>query len=137
MQVTFCTQIWVGILYILSGKLIHLPGFCPVEILFWLLRGTIAAAAIGSMQLLLSMVIRSFSAPIAIALLGSILGMLLFNKGLGFFWPYSLMIMGMNSNKTEDAMSGDIIPFILSTAVFFLIFCLTAIHILKTRDVHT
>ncbi len=136
-RVTLMTQLWVGILYLFCGKVIvGLPDFCPANILFWLLRGTLAAAAIGAIQLLLSMVIRSFSVPIGIALIGSVLGMLLSNKGLGLFWPYSLMLMGMNSNKTEDALSGNVLSFLLSTLVFFLIFYWLAIHFLKTRDVH-
>lgn len=136
-QVTLITQIWVGILFVVCGTIIGLPGFCPPVILLWLLRGTVAAAAIGSLQLFLSMVIRSFSIPIGIALIGGILGMLLFNKGAGLCWPYSLMIMGMNSNKAEDALDGGILPFILSTLVFFALFCLIAVKILKNRDVHT
>lgn len=136
-QVTFITQMWVGILYVICGRLIGLSGFCPVEIFFWLLRGTIASMAIGALQLLLSMVIRSFSVPIGIALMGGVLGMLLFNKGIGFYWPYSLMIMGMNSSRTEDVIAGNTLPFLLSTLVFFFIFCLTAIQVLKARDVHT
>ena len=136
-RVTLITQLWVGILYVLCGKTVGLPGFCPADICFWLLRGTLAAAAIGALQLFLSMVIRSFSVPIGIALIGSVLGMMISNKGLGLYWPYSLMLMGMNSNKTKDALSGNSLPFILSTLVFFLIFYLTAIRILRTRDVHT
>ena len=136
-RVTLITQLWVGILYVLCGKSVGLPGFCPADICFWLLRGTLAAAAIGALQLFLSMVIRSFSMPIGIALIGSVLGMMISNKGLGLYWPYSLMLMGMNSNKTKDALSGNSLPFILSTRVFFLIFYLTAIRILRTRDVHT
>lgn len=136
-RVTLITQAWVGILYLLCGKLIGLPGFCPADICFWLLRGTFAAAAIGALQLLLSMMIRSFSLPIGIALTGSILGMLLSNKGLGFGWPYSLMMMGMNSNKAEDTLNGNTLPFLLSTLIYFLIFYLGAVHILKTRDIHT
>lgn len=135
-RVTLMTQLWVGILYLSCGKAIGLPGFCPGDICFWLLRGTLAAAAIGAIQLLLSMVIRSFSVPIGIALIGSVLGMMLSNKGLGLYWPYSLMLMGMNSNKTEDTLNGSLLPFILSTLVFFLVFYLAAIRILRTRDVH-
>lgn len=135
-RVTLFTQIWVGALYIICGKLIGLPGFCPLPIIFWLLRGTIAAAAIGSLQLLLSMVIRSFSVPIGIALVGGIFGMLLMNAGKGLYWPYSLMILGMNSSRTEDALHGDVLLFLLSTLVFFLIFYLAAVFLLKNRDVH-
>lgn len=136
-RVTLTTQLWVGILFFASGKLIGLPGLLPVQIIFWLFRGSLAAIAIGSLQLLLSMVIRSFSVPIGIALIGSVLGMLISNGGLGHFWPYSLMMMGMNSNRSTDSLSGGSLPFILCTVLFFLIFCLIAIRLLKTRDVRT
>lgn len=135
-RVTLITQLWVGILFIFCGKIIGLPGFCPADIYLWLLRGTLAAAAIGAMQLFLSMVIRSFSVPIGIALIGSVLGMMLSNKGLGLYWPYSLMLMGMNSSKTADVLKGNTLPFILSTGIFFLVFYLTAVRILRTRDIH-
>lgn len=133
--VTLATQLWMGVLYFICGRLVGFSGFFPSEILFWLLRGTLASAAIGSLQLLLSMVIRSFSVPIGIALVGSVLGMLLSNKGLGLFWPYSLMLLGMNSNKSSDALAGNWLPFILSTLLFFLIFCGIAVWLLKNRDV--
>lgn len=137
LRVTLITQLWVGILFLVSGKLIGLPGMIPFQIIFWLLRGSLAAIAIGALQLLLSMVIRSFSVPIGIALIGSVLGMLISNKGLGQFYPYSLMMTGMNSNKSTDSLSGGLLPFILSVVLFFLVFCLIAVRLLKTRDVRT
>ncbi len=136
-RITFLTQLWVGILYVLCGKIIGLSGFAPVDVYFWLLRGTLAAAAIGALQLFLSMVIRSFSVPIGIALVGSVFGMMASNKGLGLYWPYSLMLMGMNSNKTTDVLGGNTLPFILSTLIFFLAFYLTAVQMLRIRDVRT
>ena len=90
---------------------------------------------ICALQLLLSMKIRSFSLPIAIALAGSTGGMLILNKDMGIVWPYSLMLLGMNSNKTEDSLAGGILPFLASAAVFSLIFCGLSIWFLKHRDV--
>lgn len=135
--VTLVTQLWMGILFFLSGKLIHLPGLPPLEILMWLLRGTLAAAAIGSLQLLLSMVIRSFSVPIGIALIGSVMGMVFLNSGSGLYWPYSLMLLGMNSNKSKDALTGGTLSFLLMTLLFFLLFYGAAVWLLKHRDVQT
>lgn len=135
-RVTLFTQLWLGILFLICGKLSHIPGLPPLEIILWLLRGTLAAAAIGSLQLLLSMVIRSFSVPIGIALVGSVLGMLIFNMGWGLCWPYSLMMMGMNSNRNEDVLTGNTLPFLGAAAVFFLVFYAVAVWKLKTRDVH-
>lgn len=133
--ITLMTQIWMGILFVISGKLIHLNGLPPLQIITWLLRGTLAAAAIGALQLLLSMVIRSFSVPIAIALVGSVLGLLISNKGWGLYWPYSLMLMGMNSNQNADKLAGSILPFLLAVLVFFFAFYSTAVWLLKNRDV--
>lgn len=134
-RITLTTQLCMGILYFICGKLVGFSGFFPSEILLWILRGTLASAAIGSLQLLLSMVIRSFSVPIGIALVGSVLGMLISNKGLGLLWPYSLMLMGMNSNKSSDALAGNSLPFVLSTLIFFLLFYAIAVWLLKNRDV--
>lgn len=135
--VTLTTQLWVGVLYVVSGKLAGLAGFPSPQIFVWLLRGTLAAAAIGSLQLLLSMRIRSFSVPIGIALIGSVTGILISNKGLGLYWPYSLMLMGMNASKTQDALSGASLPFLLSTAAFFAVFYMAAVWRLKHTDVRT
>lgn len=133
--VTLITQFWIGILYVIAGKLAGLPGLCPPTIYFWLLRGTLAAAAIGALQLLLSMVIRSFSVPIGIALIGSVMGMLIANEGLGLIWPYSMMLMGMNSNKSTDALAGNSLVFAAATFLFFLLFSFAAVKILANSDV--
>lgn len=135
LKVTLFTQLWIGVLYLITGKFVGFSGFPPFEILTWLLRGTLSAIAIGALQLFLSMIIRSFSVPIGIALIGSIIGLLFSNKGFGYFCPYSLMLMGMNSNKTDDSLQGGLFPFLLSTVIFFLLFSICSIYILKKRDV--
>ncbi len=136
-KVTLITQLWLYLLFCLCGKMAGFSGFPPVTILCWTLRGTMAALAIGSLQLLLSMCIRSFAIPVGLALLGSIFGFLIasFNKTASFLWPYSLMLLGMNSNDYEDRMAGQMIPFSVSTLAFFLLFGVTAIWLLKKRDV--
>lgn len=134
-RVTLLTQLWVGLLYFLCGKICRLPGMIPLEILGWLLRGTLAAAAVGTLQLLLSMVIRSFAVPIGAALAGSVIGFILSNKGYAMYWPYSVMLLGMNSNNSDDALRQNLIPFFISLGVFFLLFAGISIWYLKTKDV--
>lgn len=134
-RVTLFTQVWVFLLYVVCGKLCGLPGMAPPDTVLWMLRGTLAAAAIGTLQLLLSMVIRSFAVPIGIALAGSILGFLFINKGWELYWPYSLMMAGMNSNKSEDILGGNPVPFLVSVAVFFAVFAGAAVLWLKKKDV--
>lgn len=136
-KVTVITQLWLGCLFFLCGKLSGLPGFMPAEILFWLLRGTLAAGAVGTLQLCLSMMIRSFALPIGIALCGSIAGFLLSNKGLSMYWPYSLMVAGMNSNQYKDQLSANLLPFFVSLFFFFLLFAGISILWLKKKDIRT
>ena len=130
------TQGWLLVLFVIGGKFwAGLAGFPPPEIVLWLLRGCFGGLAIIALQLLLSMVIRNFALPVLIALGGSVAGLLAVSEDLGLYWPYSLMIMGMNSNRTEDVMAGGIWGFFLSCAVFLTVFLLIANVMLTKRDV--
>ena len=133
--VTLFTQLWVFILFVIGGKCIGLQGLPPLTTLLWALRGTLGAVAIGTLQLLLSMCIRNFAIPIGIALAGGCAGLVLSNLNLGLYWPYALLMMGMNSNSYEDKMKGELLPFLISTFLFFLLFYVTAVILLKKRDV--
>lgn len=136
-KLTLLTQGWLLILFAIGGKFgAGLPGLPPPEIVLWLLRGVLGGLAIVALQLLLSMVIRNFALPVLIALGGSIAGLLATGKDLGLYWPYSLMIMGMNSNRTEDVMAGGIGGFFLSCTVFLAAFLLIANGLLTKRDVN-
>lgn len=135
LRCTVILQLWVGLLFILSGKLVGLPGFPPLEILLWLLRGSLGGMITAALQLVLSMVIRSFAVPIALALLGSVAGFLLSSKGGGIFWPYSLMMVGMNANKSTDVLSSPA-GFAAGLCVFLVLFTGIGIFYLKHKDVH-
>lgn len=134
LECTVVLQLWVWVLFVGAGRFAGLEGLPPVEILVWLLRGSIGGMGIAALQLLLAMRIRSFAVPIALALLGSIAGFLLSNGGLGLFWPYSLMLMGMNANKTEN-MVESVPGFAVSTVVFLLLFTAAGIRYLKKKDI--
>ena len=131
---TVFLQLWMWVLFVVTGRLVGLSGMPPVQILVWLLRGSFGGMGIAALQLVLSMVIRSFAVPIALALMGSVTGLLVSNKGLGLFWPYSLMLMGMNSNKDQDIV-GNILGFGISAVVFFVLFTGAGIRYLKKRDI--
>ncbi len=136
-KLTVLTQGWLLVLFTIGGRfVVGLEGFPPPEIVLWLLRGVVGGFAIIALQLLLSMVIRNFALPVLIALGGSILGLLSVSEDAGLYWPYSLMILGMNSNRTEDIMAGGLWGFFLSCAVFLVAFLLAANGILTNRDVN-
>ena len=62
-------------------------------------------------------------------------GLLAVSEDLGLYWPYSLMILGMNSNRTEDVMKGGIWGFFVSCTIFLTVFLLIANVLLTKRDV--
>lgn len=136
-QMTVFTQIWIGILFFLSGKLIGLPGMMPLPCIFWLLRGCIGSLSIIALSLLLSMVIKSFSVPIILSLLFSIASLGLVAKGVGYYWPYALMMLAMNTNSAADSIHGHYPLFLFSTAVFLTGFLCAAVLLLKKRDVRS
>lgn len=136
LKVTLITQLWLYALFVLCGKFLSLPGMPDAQILLWALRGTLAGIAVGSLQLLLSMQIRSFAAPVGIALLGSIVGFLAANGSrLGQYFPYALMIRGMNANAETDVLGQGLAAFLLVSLCYFILFSGLSIFLLKNRDV--
>ena len=109
----------------------------PLPCIFWLFRGCIGSLGIIALSLLLSMVIRSFSVPVILALFGSIVSLGMVAKGAGYFWPYALMMLAMNANSATDNMAGTYVPFLFSAALFLFLFLETAIFLLKKKDVHS
>lgn len=135
-KITIAVQLWIYGLYIISGKLVSLPGFPPAQTFFYTLRGVLGGMVIAALQLTLSMIIRSFAVPIVIAIIGSITGLLASNSPYGAYYPYSLMMLGMNANKTEDMLSGSANIFLASSLFYLTLICLIAVLILKRQDVH-
>ena len=68
--VSFLAQSAIGALFVLSGKLAGLTDPLPPELPGWLFFGALGGAAVCALQLYLSLVIRAFAIPVAIALVG-------------------------------------------------------------------
>ena len=136
-KMTALTQVWIGVLFFICGKFAGVPGMLPGKCIFWLFRGCIGSIGIIALSLLLSMVIRSFSVPIILSLFGSIASLGLVAKGAGYFWPYALMMLGMNANSADDGMMGHYATFLFSVAFFFLLFISAAVIYLKKKDVRS
>ena len=135
-KMTLFTQGWVFVLYVVCGKLwARLPGWPPLQIIVWLLRGVVGSFAIIALELLVSMLIRSFAVPVLFGLVGGVSGMLVSSKGGGLWWPFSLMQMGMNSNKAEDVLAGSGLAFWISCLVWCALVFAAASAVLKFRDV--
>ena len=126
-------QGWIGVLFLLSGKLVGLTAPIPPELPEWLLCGAVGGVAVCGAQLLLSMVIRAFAPPVALGLLGGIAGLVVTAQGWGYAFPYSLLCIGMRANN--PAMELDLAPFLLSAAAWTAACALLSVAILQRRDV--
>ncbi|MEL7567238.1 MAG: ABC transporter permease [Dehalobacterium sp.] len=131
------TQALTGALFIACGKYVGLSDAVPFELTRWLLLGVCAGISIASVQLLLSMIIKSFAIPVGIALMGGILGLAMASAGRGLFCPYSLLALGMNANGSGYLSVGDTLPFFRSCAAFTLLPALFAMRWLKKKDIET
>lgn len=129
------TQLWVGILFLASGKCIDIDGPVPLEILGFLLRGTLAGTAVAALQLFLSMVIPSFTLPVILAFIGSVGSVYITAKGMGFLSPYALLMLGMNANHAENMLKGQLLPFLAAAAGFAFLFYWLSVVCLKKKDI--
>jgi len=129
------TQGWIGVLFILSGKLIGLASPVPPELMEWLFCGVMGGMVICALQLCISLVMRSFAVPVGIAMIGGIAGLAALAKGYGMWFPYSLMSLGMRANSPASKLPISMEQFMANCALYLVIFCLFAVLWLKKRDV--
>ena len=74
----------IGGLFVLSGKLVGLPGPVPPELPGWLFCGAVGSISVCAVQLFVSLAVRTFAPPVAFGLAGGILGLLCTAKGWGY-----------------------------------------------------
>ena len=135
-KVTLFTQGWVFVLYVVCGKLwAGLPGWPPLQVAVWLVRGVVGSFSIIALELLIAMLIRSFAVPVLFGLAGGVSGMLMASKGFGMVWPFALMQMGMNSNKSEDVLAGSGGVFWAACLIWTGLLFAAAAALLRARDV--
>ena len=133
--VTLFSQLWLSLLYLAAGILAGLPGLPPCDIVLWILRGTAGGFVVAAIQFILASVFRSFAFPVVLGVLGGFTGLLAANRTWGIFWPYSLMLLGMNANRTEDMLGGSLPLFLAVTFACLVLINLAGVRILKKTAV--
>ena len=88
----------------------------------------------ASIQLLLSLFIRSFALPVGIALAGGLSGLLFLAQGLGHIWPYSLMAYGMNSNSPQELLASGYAQFMLICLVYIAVVVFASSLVISRRE---
>lgn len=127
--------LWVALLYCGTGLLLRLPGKIPT--IFWLrmLAASFSLAAIAAIQSTLSMLLHSFSLPIAFAFIGGLAGLGLTVKGLYYLTPYSMLIYGMGSTELSGALN---IPLLFCSCLLYTLASLIlGIYLVNRLDVRT
>ena len=127
------SQVWIGTLFVISGKIVGISAPVPPELPGWLLCGALGGISVCAVQLFFSMVIRAFAPPVAFGLAGGIVGLLFTAQGFEYAFPYSLLCIGMRANNPQ--MELDLLPFALSVLAYLVLFALLSLRYLKKRDI--
>lgn len=133
--IVLLTQLWTGMLFFLSGKIMGIDTALPSDLHAWLFYGAIGGIVISAIQLVLSLVIRSFAIPVGISLIGGISGLFAIAKGFGVWNPYALLALGMRANHPGGAMQCSSNQFLINSLVIIMLSIGFSILWLKKRDV--
>ncbi|WP_017571268.1 ABC transporter permease [Nocardiopsis halotolerans] len=116
-------QLVLLLMVVLSGKLVlGLDGWLPWHSTAAALLGVVAALPVVALQSLLSMLVRSFAAPVALGLLGCVAGAGVLYSGVGgviaHVVPQALVSRSLSLGSTAVSDAGAIDPSTTSAVVF-------------------
>ena len=133
--VSLLAMAFIGVLFVLSGKLTGITAPLPPELPRWLLLGALGGVVVCAVQLFFSLAIRAFAPPVAMALVGGILGLMVTSQGWGTAFPYSLLALGMAANNPR--MELPLPSFLTGCAGYLVLAAVLSIRWLSRRDAST
>lgn len=134
---TALTQLFIGILFIISGKIAGLTAPIPFELVYWILRGWWALTVQASLLLCVALIIRSFAVPVAAGILGGFCGLPALVKGFGVYFPFSLLELGMCSHNPSEPMDCSAAGFLVSSILYLLLGFAVSVLWMRKQDVKT
>lgn len=134
---TALTQLFIGILFIISGKIAGLTAPIPFELVYWILRGWWALTVQASLLLCVALIIRSFAVPVAAGILGGFCGLPALVKGFGVYFPFSLLELGMCSHNPSEPMECSAAGFLVSSILYLLLGFAVSVLWMRKQDVKT
>lgn len=130
------SEIWICALFVISGYIAGLASPPWFKMAQWCGLGTLGGMVMVSIQILISMNIKSFALPVGISFAGGLSGLAALAKGFGDIWPYSLMSYGMNANAPQKiAESGGYAQFVIVCAVYIALFTAIGAVTAARRDI--
>ena len=133
--VSLLAMAFIGVLFVLSGRLAGITAPLPPELPRWLLLGALGGVVVCAVQLFFSLAIRAFAPPVAMALVGGILGLMVTSQGWGTAFPYSLLALGMAANNPR--MELPLPSFLTGCAGYLVLAAVLSIRWLSRRDAST
>ena len=133
--VSLLAMAFIGVLFVLSGKVAGITAPLPPELPRWLLFGALGGVVVCAVQLFFSLAIRAFAPPVAMALVGGILGLMVTSQGWGTAFPYSLLALGMAANNPR--MELPLPSFLTGCAGYLVLAAVLSIRWLSRRDAST
>lgn len=135
-KIILFTEVWIGVLFLISGKIAGLTAKPPVgSLVIWCLFGTLGGIAMAALQLIASLLCDSFALPVGISFAGGISGLMVMSKG-GWMYPYSLMAYGMVSNNNKQQLTAEGYPqFVLICLFYLAVFTAAGAMIMDRREV--
>lgn len=133
--VSLLAMAFIGVLFVLSGKVAGITAPLPPELPRWLLLGALGGVVVCAVQLFFSLAIRAFAPPVAMALVGGILGLMVTSQGWGTAFPYSLLALGMAANNPR--MELPLPSFLTGCAGYLVLAAVLSIRWLSRRDAST
>lgn len=128
-------QLFFVALYVAGGLWAGIGDGLPGELAGWLFRGWIASLTIATLQLALSMGIRSFAVPVGIGLCAAFAGLGMYVMHLGMFFPHSLLTNGMGALNQSSLTPGETALFAAMNLLFMLGISAVSIGRLRRADV--
>ena len=134
-KIILFTEVWIGVLFLISGKIAGLTAKPPVgSLVIWCLFGTLGGIAMAALQLIVSLLCDSFALPVGISFAGGISGLMVISKG-GWMYPYSLMAYGMVSNNNKQQLTAEGYPqFVLICLFYLAVFTAAGAMIMDRRE---
>lgn len=132
-RVTMLGNVWIFLLFYVCGRLAGIQSPFPHEAFEWFLCGTLGAVVVCCVQLLLSLIIRSFAVPIGIALAGGVLGLYMTRHDYGMNYPYSFYCIGMRANNPNMKIS--ISTLIVNSLGYLLVFAALSLFYLRRHEI--
>lgn len=120
-------------LYLVAGWYFKFESPIPYALFGWIIRGWLASITLGSLQLYLSTRSRSFTLPVGISLILTFIGILFYQQNIPFYYPHSLLIVGMGIISQESLSHGDFLTFIVMTVLYTALFLTLTTGYLKRK----